>query len=594
MLYHEVHGKYHPTIRAFLEKRGYYDIFLFSPQGDLVYSVFKELDYATNMNTGQWKDTDLANAFRAAHQSQEPGSVHFFDFKPYAPSYDAPASFISTPIHKDGQYIGVLVFQMPIGGINEIMQQTDGLTEKGEMFLIGVDGYYRSDSRFNIEGQTSILQKQLTNQFILDEVSNGVHGLVVAEHNDEENYIDYAGFEFHGKKFGVIATDNKYILEAPLRDLRKTIIFELIAFGVIGALLSFAMSYYLTKPLSQLTGRMKVIADGDYDVDVPAINYKDEVGDMARAVEILKQKGKEAEDLKIQQEEAERKAVQEKKEAMEMLANNFEGSVGKIITNVSAAVEELSRTAEGMSDIAKRTSDASGEVSSAATIAAQNVDTVASAAQELTASITEISEQVSQSSKIARESVERANETSETVGALSEVATKVGEVIGLINDIAEQTNLLALNATIEAARAGEAGKGFAVVATEVKNLAAQTTQATEEITVQIEKIQGSTKDTVNAVSTMRESIGKMDEIATSIATAVEEQSAATNEIARNVQETSSATQNVTENISKVSKDADETGEAAGQVVQASTELSEQISKTLNGEVQNFLKSIREG
>ncbi len=600
--YHDVHSRYHPSFRSFLEERGYYDIFLFAPSGDLVYTVFKELDYATNLNTGKWKDTDLGNAFRAAHNSREKGKVHFFDFKPYEPSYGAAASFISTPVFdRNDQYIGVLVFQMPVGRINDLMNQQTGDTHL-KTYMVGEDRLARADKTdYNgnvIEEQ--ILKLKIDNlavdqAFELDIPESGYAELKI-EHIDFQGLHSFVGatvIDFHGTKYAILAVEDDAHLMKPIETLKHRIIIEIIVFACFAALIGFLISRSITKPISNLTKSVSDIAKGNYDADIPALDYKDEIGDMARAVEILKEKGKEAEELKAKQEETERKAAQDKKQAMQMLANDFEGSVGKIITTVGASVEELSRTAEGMAEIAKRTSGASGEVSNAATIAAQNVETVASAAQELTASITEISEQVGQSSKIARESVERANETSQTVEALSEVATKVGEVIGLINDIAEQTNLLALNATIEAARAGEAGKGFAVVATEVKNLASQTTQATEEITVQIEKIQGSTKDTVDAVATMRESIGKMDEIATSIATAVEEQSAATNEIARNVQETSSATQNVTENITRVSSDADETGEAASQVVQASNELSAQISKGLRGEVERFLNSIRE-
>ena len=272
-------------------------------------------------------------------------------------------------------------------------------------------------------------------------------------------------------------------------------------------------------------------------------------------------------------------------------ADAFEQSVKGMVEIVASAATQLQSTARTMEGTANGTSEQATTVAAAADEAATNVQTVASAAEELASSIAEISRQVAQSTQIAGAAVDEAQRTNSMVQGLADAAQKIGEVVSLINDIASQTNLLALNATIEAARAGEAGKGFAVVASEVKNLANQTAKATDEISAQIGGIQTATKDAVGAIEGIGGTIGEINEIASAIAAAVEEQGAATQEIARNVEQAASGTTQVTQNISEVTQAASETGQAAGQVLDAASELSQQSEK-LNGEVHRFLDQIR--
>lgn len=274
-----------------------------------------------------------------------------------------------------------------------------------------------------------------------------------------------------------------------------------------------------------------------------------------------------------------------------VLANNFESNVGGVTEIVSSAVTELEATAQSLSHMAEETLVQASTVAAAAEEASTNVATVASAAEELTSSIDEITRRVQESATIANKASEQAAETNATVNTLREAAEKIGEVVGLINDIAGQTNLLALNATIEAARAGEAGKGFAVVASEVKELASQTARATEEIGAQILSMQQATEKSVVSIESISHTIARLNELATGVAAAVEEQSSATREIARSVEQASAGTREVTVNITSVSQSASETGESARQLLSAAAELGNQ-SNTLKSEVREFLEDIR--
>ena len=347
----------------------------------------------------------------------------------------------------------------------------------------------------------------------------------------------------------------------------------------------------ITRPISRLTLVMREIADGNTDIAVSGQNGTDEVADMARAVQVFKDNAVEKRQLEEAQSATQQRASEEKRQTVREMADRFELKVKKVVEGVSSAATEMQVTAQQMSATAEQTSRQSANVATASEQAAANVQTVAATAEELSASIAEIGRQVMQSAKIAQNAVTEAESTNATVLGLSEAATKIGDVVKLINDIAGQTNLLALNATIEAARAGEAGKGFAVVAQEVKNLANQTARATEEISQQITSVQEETNDAVGAIEKIRAIIGEVNEIATTISSAVEEQGISTQEIARNVQQAARGTQDVNQNIESVSKAVGETGTAAGQVLSASQEMARQ-AEGLRREVERFLGEVR--
>ncbi|MEH6632060.1 MAG: methyl-accepting chemotaxis protein [Halopseudomonas aestusnigri] len=343
-----------------------------------------------------------------------------------------------------------------------------------------------------------------------------------------------------------------------------------------------------------LQGSMTVITalmEGNYNVEVTGQDRGDEIGDINRALEQFKANAERVSLMEVEKLEAEKRASDERQESRMQMANDFETSVGQIISSVSGSADNMRTTAESMAGAATQSSSQADVVTGAAEEASMSVQSVAAATEELSASINEISSQVQRSADIASNAVDETSRTNEKVEGLAAAADKIGEVVKLINDIAEQTNLLALNATIEAARAGEAGKGFAVVASEVKSLANQTAQATEEISGQITSIQTETRDAVGAIHSISETINSIHEVATAIASAVEEQGAATAEITKSVQQAANGTDQVTSNIIQVREAANTTGSAANDVQASASGLAEE-AKLLETQVHEFIGRLR--
>ncbi|MDR3469255.1 MAG: HAMP domain-containing methyl-accepting chemotaxis protein [Xanthobacteraceae bacterium] len=351
---------------------------------------------------------------------------------------------------------------------------------------------------------------------------------------------------------------------------------EIVAGGalLLGLVIAFLIARGITGPLSGLTSGMKELADGNFGVVLPGVERKDEVGEMARAVETFKHKAedkaREDAEAKVRQDQI---LAEQRKHDMHRLADGFESAVGEIIDTVSSASRELEGSAGSLTSTAERAVEVTTMVAAASEEAATNVQSVASATEQMASSVNEISRQVQESADIARQAVDQARLTNSRVSELAQAANRIGNVVELINTIAGQTNLLALNATIEAARAGDAGRGFAVVASEVKALADQTAKATGEISQQIAGMQTATSESVGAIKEIGTIIGRMSEIASTIASAVEEQGAATQEISRNVQQAAQGTTQVSANIVDVQRGADDTGAASTQVLSAARSRS---------------------
>ncbi|WP_426412347.1 methyl-accepting chemotaxis protein [Bradyrhizobium ganzhouense] len=380
--------------------------------------------------------------------------------------------------------------------------------------------------------------------------------------------------------------------EAATRDAVR--FWMMIAFLVTVAVLAvvgFLLGRSISKALSGMVDAMTRLARGELSIAVPGIGRKDEIGEMAGAVEVFRTNMTEAERLRAEQAEADTRRRAQRKADMKRLADDFEGAVGEIIETVSTAATELEASSNTLTHAAERSNGLAASVASASEEASANVQSVSSASEEMTSSISEISRQVQESARVADVAVEQAQRTNARVSELTKAARRIGDVVDLINTIAGQTNLLALNATIEAARAGEAGRGFAVVASEVKALAEQTAKATGEIGQHIGAIQTATEDSVSAIREIGDTIARMSEISSTIAAAVEEQGAATQEISRNIQHAAQGTSDVSANIGEVQRGAGETGAASAQVHSAAQSLSQE-SNRLKSEVARFLDSVR--
>ena len=360
----------------------------------------------------------------------------------------------------------------------------------------------------------------------------------------------------------------------------------LLAFGVMG----WIALYQISKPLAKMTGEMGKLADGELNIAIDGVERRDEIGALARSLQVFRENAVTARRL-AEEQQAETLRKEERQREVERHISEFDAQVREALDTLSSASTELQATAQSMSATAEETSRQAEAVAKTSDEASVNVQTVASATEELYASVGEISRQVSQSAGIAGQAVAQADDTNATIVNLAQTAERIGEVVTLIQNIASQTNLLALNATIEAARAGEAGKGFAVVAGEVKTLANQTARATEEISAQVGAIQGGTGHAVEAIKGIGSTIRHINEIASAIAAAVEEQGAATRDISENIQSVARGTAEVSSNVASVTQAAGETGSAAAEVLSAADQLGRQADN-LRRDVANFFVKIR--
>jgi methyl-accepting chemotaxis protein len=361
---------------------------------------------------------------------------------------------------------------------------------------------------------------------------------------------------------------------------------------LLGVVWAFVLGTGISRPIAAMCKAMRELAGGNFDVVLPGLGRKDELGEMAGAVEEFKvQAIARAERDAATQEEQNKAASAARRIELIRFADEFESAVGAIVSNVSASAVQLEAAAGTLTRTAETTQSLSSQVAGASEEASSNMQSVATATEELSASVDEIGRRVKESSQIADAAVRQAEQTDGRIGKLSRAAQQIGDVVKLITAIAEQTNLLALNATIEAARAGDAGRGFAVVASEVKSLASQTAKATDEISNHISGMQGATQESVAAIKEIGGTIGKISDIAASIASAVAQQSSATQEIARSVQNVAQGTQEAAASVMQVNRGATETGSASEEVLNSARTLSSESTR-LREELDRFMANIR--
>jgi methyl-accepting chemotaxis protein len=600
--YGRLHAVIHPVIRNYLDKFGYYDIFLIDNEsGDVVYSVFKELDFTTSLKDGAYASSNFAKAFRKA-QSLEKGEVTVVDFEQYAPSYEAPASFVATPIFDGDERLGVLCFQMPVDRIKLIMAQREGLRESGEAVLVGPDKKMRSDSRLKPETHSldASFRNSETGYYDTPAVASalkGQKGTVVAnDYRGVETLTAYGPVELLGLRWAFISKmDSKEALESvtSMESRAESIASSLfwtnvgVQIAATAAVLTLAwlMVRSILGPIRSLINRVQDIAEGEADLTRRVDESKDELGELAHWFNLFIER--------IQN------ILQQVSQTSVSLSGASEQLAMTAVTLASGA-EQTGQQSSKVSHAAERMSQGINEIAATSEQMASNVRSVAAATEEMTSTINEIARNAEQSANVADRAARLAEVSNERVGGLGQAANEIGKVIEVIQDIAEQTNLLALNATIEAARAGDAGKGFAVVASEVKDLAKQTASATDDIRRRIEGIQNSTGDAVDSIREITSVITNVNEVARTIAAAVEEQSITTREISQNVSQAASATEvvvsgvtqsatasrGITENITGVDAGARQTALAATDTKAAGAEVA-RLATELNGMVSQF-------
>jgi methyl-accepting chemotaxis protein len=426
---------------------------------------------------------------------------------------------------------------------------------------------------------------------VLDALNNGKPMPMTS---DEFNTISVAATDAAAAVPNAALVATQRHAEAKLEDANRSLMIysavfaAAIAFGIFGFV---TVRRRVSRPITRVTATMRRLIAGDLSAGASEVNRGDEIGEMVAAVEVFRANMLDAERMRGEQETQKQAAEQERRAFTAGIAGEFEAAVGGVVAGISTAAGQLKSVAEAMSTAVEEASTQSAAIAAASEQCSVSVGTVASASDELASSIAEIGQQVATAVTIADEAVKRADLTIEKVRHLSGVAQKIGDVVDMITSIAGQTNLLALNATIEAARAGEAGRGFAVVAHEVKALASQTTQATQQISEQIGEIQNSTAESATAIDAIADTIKRMNDIASKIAVSVAERSTATQEMSRSITQAATGTQEVSSSIGTVARAAAETSAASAEVLTSASDLSVQAER-LSSEVGRFLTNIK--
>lgn len=555
----QIKGEEKDFYTKYIEKYGYYDLFLIHPKGKVFYTVTKEADYQTNMVNGKYADSGLGKLVRKVINTKEYGVG---DFEPYAPSNNEPAAFIAQPIVNGGAVELIVALQLSLDAINGVMQQRDGMGSTGETYLVGPDKLMRSDSFL---APTSHSVKASFSDPSTGKVDTEASQLALSGREGSKIIIDYNGHPvlsaFTPLKIGdmtwaLIAEIDKAEAFAAVKSLKLYIgIIALVAIAVI-VVVAFFLSRSITSPIIKGVRMANEMAQGDLTQQLD-IRQQDEIGTLAEALNTMSKNLRQMFNDIASGTQTLTASSTELSAISDQITSNSDQTADKS-NNVSAAAEEM---ATSMNSVAAATEQTT-----------TNIQMIVSAAEEMSSTINEIASNTAKGSETTAAAVKEAEQVSMKVDQLGKAASEINKVTDTIADISEQTNLLALNATIEAARAGDAGKGFAVVAGEIKDLAKQTAEATKEISSQIAGVQSTTQESVESIESIVGVINEINTVVTSVATAIEEQSTTTQEISTNVSQAAMGLNEVNASVNQTSAVVGEVTRDITQVSQATEEM----------------------